>query len=92
MFFGQHQNGDELVSKYALWYLVTLQKFRFLFFNIDTKQPYIEELKYRSFKNENRETAEDSLMFIWQSLNKNQKQIAQFIAQNALKNKDLEES
>jgi len=31
-------------------------------------------------------------MYIWQSLNKNQKQIAQFIASNALKNKDLEES
>lgn len=60
--------------------IVTLQKYKFLFFNIDTKQPYIEELKYRSLKNENRESAEESFLYIWQSLNKNQKQIAKFIA------------
>jgi hypothetical protein len=40
-------------------------------------------------KNESRESTEDSLIYVWQSLNKNQKQITKFIAQNELKNLGL---
>lgn len=42
-------------------------------------------------KSETKESTEDSLVYIWQSLNRNQKQIVKFIAEYELKNVGLDE-
>lgn len=82
----RYQDSLQLVSQYIHAYLVTLQKLKLLFYHIDTGQPYTEELKYCALKSEARETTEDSLLCVWQSLNKNQKQILRFIAERELSN------
>ena len=74
-----------------MFHSVTLQKFKFTFFNINTGPNWIEELRHRPLKNENKENTEDSFMYIWQCLNKNQRLITQFIAERELENTKQDE-
>lgn len=75
-----------LVTKYICKYTVTLEKYKFVFFHVLTRQLYLEEQRHRPMDDEKKENSEESLKNIWQGLNANQKQILKFIAKNELDN------